>query len=197
MKNNKFTPVQYFDISSQKRAQIKNQEPKCVWLTGLSGSGKSPLANALDKELTQMGMHTYILDGDNIRNGLCSDLEFDDKDRHENIRRVAEVSRLMFDAGLIVICAFISPFQRDRNFARSLFAEGSFIEVFVDTPMDVIIKRDPKGHYQNAQKGLIENFTGIDSGYERPEDPELIIDTEKLSVNESIDQIKKYLGVLK
>ena len=197
MKNNKFTPVQYFDISSQKRAQIKNQEPKCVWLTGLSGSGKSTLANALDKELTQMGMHTYILDGDNIRNGLCSDLKFDDKDRHENIRRVAEVSRLMFDAGLIVICAFISPFQRDRNFARSLFAEGSFIEVFVDTPMDVIIKRDPKGHYQNAQKGLIENFTGIDSGYERPEDPELIIDTEKLSVNESIDQIKKYLGVLK
>jgi len=196
MKNNKFTPLQYFDISSQKRAQIKNQEPKCVWLTGLSGSGKSTLANALDKELTQMGMHTYILDGDNIRNGLCSDLEFDDKDRHENIRRVAEVSRLMFDAGLIVICAFISPFQRDRNFARSLFAEGSFIEVFVDTPMDVIIKRDPKGHYQNAQKGLIENFTGIDSGYERPEDPELIIDTEKLSVNESIDQIKKFLGVL-
>jgi len=196
MKNNKFTPLQYFDISSQKRAQIKNQEPKCVWLTGLSGSGKSTLANALDKEFTQMGMHTYILDGDNIRNGLCSDLEFDDKDRHENIRRVAEVSRLMFDAGLIVICAFISPFQRDRNFARSLFAEGSFIEVFVDTPMDVIIKRDPKGHYQNAQKGLIENFTGIDSSYERPEDPELIIDTEKLSVNESIDQIKKFLGVL-
>jgi len=197
MKNNKFTPLQYFDISSQKRAQIKNQEPKCVWLTGLSGSGKSTLANALDKEFTQMGMHTYILDGDNIRNGLCSDLEFDDKDRHENIRRVAEVSRLMFDAGLIVICAFISPFQRDRNFARSLFAKGSFIEVFVDTPMDVIIKRDPKGHYQNAQKGLIENFTGIDSSYERPEDPELIIDTEKFSVNESIDQIKKYLGVLK
>jgi len=197
MKNNKFTPLQYFDISSQKRAQIKNQEPKCVWLTGLSGSGKSTLANALDKELTQMGMHTYILDGDNIRNGLCSDLKFDDKDRHENIRRVAEVSRLMFDAGLIVICAFISPFQRDRNFTRSLFAEGNFIEVFVDTPMDVIIKRDPKGHYQNAQKGLIVNFTGIDSSYERPEDPELIIDTEKLSVNESIDQIKKYLGVLK
>jgi len=196
MKNNKFTPLQYFDISSQKRAQIKNQEPKCVWLTGLSGSGKSTLANALDKEFTQMGMHTYILDGDNIRNGLCSDLEFDDKDRHENIRRVAEVSRLMFDAGLIVICAFISPFQRDRNFARSLFAEGSFIEVFVDTPMDVIIKRDPKGHYQNAQKGLIENFTGIDSSYESPEDPELVIDTEKLSVNESIDQIKKYLGVI-
>lgn len=196
MKNNNFTPLQHFDISSQKRAQIKNQEPKCVWLTGLSGSGKSTLANALDKELTQMGMHTYILDGDNIRNGLCSDLKFDDKDRHENIRRVAEVSRLMFDAGLVVICAFISPFQRDRDFARSLFAEGSFIEVFVDTPMDVIIKRDPKGHYQNVQKGLIENFTGIDSIYENPENPEMVIDTEELSVEESIDQIKKYLGVL-
>ena len=195
MKNN-FTPLHHFDIGPQKRARIKNQEPKCVWLTGLSGSGKSTLANALDKELTQMGMHTYILDGDNIRNGLCSDLKFDDKDRHENIRRVAEVSRLIFDAGLVVICAFISPFQRDRDFARSLFNEGIFIEVFVDTPMDVIIKRDPKGHYQNAQKGLIENFTGIDSSYEIPENPEMVIDTEKLSVDESIDQIKKYLRVL-
>ena len=196
MKKNNFTPLQHFDISSQKRAQIKNQEPKCVWLTGLSGSGKSTLANALDKELTSMGIHCYILDGDNIRNGLCSDLGFGDKDRHENIRRVAEVSKIMFDAGLIVICAFISPFQRDRDFARSLFNKGSFIEVFVDTPMDVIINRDPKGHYKKAQKGLIENFTGIDSGYELPKNPEIVIDTEELSVDESIDQIKKYLGIL-
>jgi len=196
MKNNNFTPLQNFDISSHKRAQIKNQNPKCIWLTGLSGSGKSTLANALDKELTKMGMHTYILDGDNIRNGLCSDLKFDDKDRHENIRRVAEVSKLMFDAGLIVICAFISPFQKDRNFARSLFVEGSFIEVFVDTPMDVLMKRDSKGHYQNAKKGLIENFTGIDSVYESPENPEMVIDTKKLSVDESIKQIRKYLGML-
>jgi len=196
MQNNNFTPFQHFDISSQKRAQIKNQKPKCIWLTGLSGSGKSTLANALDIELTQMGMHTYILDGDNIRNGLCSDLGFDDKDRHENIRRVAEVSRLMFDAGLIVICAFISPFQRDRDFARSLYSDGEFIEVFVNTSMDVIIKRDPKGHYQNSQKGLIENFTGIDSGYESPENPEIVIDTERTSVEEAIDQIKKCLGTL-
>jgi len=196
MKNNNFTPLQNFDISSHNRAQIKNQNPKCIWLTGLSGSGKSTLANALDKELTKMGMHTYILDGDNIRNGLCSDLKFDDKDRHENIRRVAEVSKLMFDAGLIVICAFISPFQKDRNFARSLFVEGSFIEVFVDTPMDVLMKRDSKGHYQNAKKGLIENFTGIDSVYESPENPEMVIDTKKLSVDESIKQIRKYLGML-
>ena len=196
MQNNNFTPFQHFDISSQKRAEIKNQKPKCIWLTGLSGAGKSTLANTLDKELTSMGIHTYILDGDNIRNGLCSDLGFDDKDRHENIRRVAEVSKLMFDAGLIVICAFISPFQRDRDFARSLFNKRDFIEIFVDTPMDVIIKRDPKGHYQNAQKGLIENFTGIDSVYENPESPEIIIDTEELSVDESIDQIKQYLGIL-
>ena len=196
MQNNNFTPFQHFDISSQKRAEIKNQKPKCIWLTGLSGAGKSTLANTLDKELTSMGIHTYILDGDNIRNGLCSDLGFDDKDRHENIRRVAEVSKLMFDAGLIVICAFISPFQRDRDFARSLYSDGDFIEVFVNTPMDVIIKRDPKGHYQNAQKGLIENFTGIGSSYETPENPEIVIDTEELSVDESIDQIKNYLGIL-
>jgi len=196
MKKNNFTPLQHFDISSQKRAQIKKQKPKCIWLTGLSGSGKSTLANELDKELTKMGMHTCILDGDNIRNGLCSDLKFDDKDRHENIRRVAEVSRLMFDAGLIVICAFISPFQRDRDFARSLFSDEDFIEVFVDTPMDVIIERDPKNHYQNAQNGLIKNFTGLDSDYETPENSEIVIDTEKISVDESIKQIKKYLGVL-
>jgi len=196
MQNNNFTPFQHFDISSQKRAEIKNQKPKCIWLTGLSGAGKSTLANTLDKELTSMGIHTYILDGDNIRNGLCSDLGFEDKDRHENIRRVAEVSKLMFDAGLIVICAFISPFQRDRDFARSLYSDGDFIEVFVNTPMDVIIKRDPKGHYQNAQKGLIENFTGIGSSYETPENPEIVIDTEELSVDESIDQIKNYLGIL-
>ena len=196
MQNNNFTPFQHFDINSQKRAQIKNQKPKCIWLTGLSGSGKSTLANELDKELTSMGNHTYILDGDNIRNGLCSDLGFDDKDRHENIRRVAEVSRLMFDAGLIVICAFISPFQRDRDFARSLYSDGDFIEVLVNTPMDVIIKRDPKGHYQNAQKGLIENFTGIESGYEIPGSPEIVIETLELSVSESIFKIKAFLDIL-
>jgi len=190
MKKNNFTPLQHFDISSQKRAQIKNQEPKCVWLTGLSGSGKSTLANALDKELTSMGIHCYILDGDNIRNGLCSDLSFTNQDRHENIRRVAEVSRLMFDAGLIVICAFISPFQKDRDFARSLYSDGEFIEVFVDTPMDLIIKRDPKGHYKNAQKGLIKDFTGLDSEYEVPDNSEIRINTNLQSLDESVKDIK-------
>jgi len=190
MKKNNFTPLQHFDISSQKRAQIKNQVPKCVWLTGLSGSGKSTLANALDKELTSMGIHCYILDGDNIRNGLCSDLSFTNQDRHENIRRVAEVSRLMFDAGLMVICAFISPFQKDRDFARSLYSDGEFIEVFVDTPMDLIIKRDPKGHYKNAQKGLIKDFTGLDSEYEVPDNSEIRINTNLQSLDESVKDIK-------
>ena len=190
MKKNNFTPLQHFDISSQKRAQIKNQVPKCVWLTGLSGSGKSTIANALDKELTSMGIHCYILDGDNIRNGLCSDLSFTNQDRHENIRRVAEVSRLMFDAGLIVICAFISPFQKDRDFARSLYSDGEFIEVFVDTPMDLIIKRDPKGHYKNAQKGLIKDFTGLDSEYEVPDNSEIRINTNLQSLDESVKDIK-------
>jgi len=193
MQNNNFTPFQHFDISSQKRAEIKNQKPKCIWLTGLSGAGKSTLANTLDKELTSMGIHTYILDGDNIRNGLCSDLGFEDKDRHENIRRVAEVSKLMFDAGLIVICAFISPFQRDRDFARSLYIDGDFIEVFVNTPMDVIIKRDPKGHYKKAQKGLIENFTGIDSGYEPPENPEITINDNLFDTISAVELIKTRL----
>ena len=190
MKKNNFTPLQHFDISSQKRAQIKNQVPKCVWLTGLSGSGKSTIANALDKELTSMGIHCYILDGDNIRNGLCSDLSFTNQDRHENIRRVAEVSRLMFDAGLIVICAFISPFQKDRDFARSLYSDGEFIEVFVDTPIDVIIKRDPKGHYKNAHKGLIKDFTGLDSEYEVPNNSDIRINTNLQSLDESLKDIK-------
>jgi len=193
MKNNNYTPIQNFEINCKKRAQIKNQKPKCIWFTGLSGSGKSTLADALDKELTSQGMHTYILDGDNLRNGLCSDLKFSDEDRHENIRRVAEVAKLMYDAGLIVICALISPFNKDRAFARSLFSHGGFIEIFVDTPIDLIIKRDPKGHYQNAKKGLIKNFTGLDSSYEIPANPEIVIDTGKLSVGQSLDKIKTSL----
>jgi len=193
MKNNNYTPIQNFEINRKKRAQIKNQKPKCIWFTGLSGSGKSTLADALDKELTSQGMHTYILDGDNLRNGLCSDLKFSDEDRHENIRRVAEVAKLMYDAGLIVICALISPFNKDRAFARSLFSHGGFIEIFVDTPIDLIIKRDPKGHYQNAKKGLIKNFTGLDSSYEIPANPEIVIDTGKLSVGQSLDKIKTSL----
>jgi len=193
MKNNNYTPIQNFEINRKKRAQIKNQKPKCIWFTGLSGSGKSTLADALDKELTSQGMHTYILDGDNLRNGLCSDLKFSDEDRHENIRRVAEVAKLMYDAGLIVICALISPFNKDRAFARSLFSHKGFIEIFVDTPIDLIIKRDPKGHYQNAKKGLIKNFTGLDSSYEIPANPEIVIDTGKLSVGQSLDKIKTSL----
>ena len=193
MNKNNLTPFQNFDIDRQKRAEIKKQKPKCIWLTGLSGSGKSTIANALDKDFTESGLHSYILDGDNIRNTLCSDLSFTDQDRHENIRRVAEVSKLMFDAGLIVICALISPFIKDRAFARSLFNAGDFIEVFVNTPIDVIINRDPKGHYKNAQRGLIENFTGFDSEYQIPEKPEVVIETNLISIDESILKIKEFI----
>ena len=193
MNKNNSTPFQNFDIDRQKRAEIKKQKPKCIWLTGLSGSGKSTIANALDKDFTESGLHSYILDGDNIRNTLCSDLSFTDQDRHENIRRVAEVSKLMFDAGLIVICALISPFIKDRAFARSLFNAGDFIEVFVNTPIDVIINRDPKGHYKNAQRGLIENFTGFDSEYQIPEDPEVVIETNLINIDESILKIKEFI----
>jgi len=193
MNKNNSTPFQNFDIDRQKRAEIKKQKPKCIWLTGLSGSGKSTIANALDKDFTESGLHSYILDGDNIRNTLCSDLSFTDQDRHENIRRVAEVSKLMFDAGLIVICALISPFIKDRAFARSLFNAGDFIEVFVNTPIDVIINRDPKGHYKNAQRGLIENFTGFDSEYQIPEDPEVVIETNLINIDESILKIKELI----
>ena len=193
MNKNNFIPFQNFDIDRQKRAEIKKQKPKCIWLTGLSGSGKSTIANALDKDFTESGLHSYILDGDNIRNTLCSDLSFTDQDRHENIRRVAEVSKLMFDAGLIVICALISPFIKDRAFARSLFNAGDFIEVFVNTPIDVIINRDPKGHYKNAQRGIIKNFTGFDSEYQIPENPEVVIDTNLISIDESILKIKEFI----
>jgi bifunctional enzyme CysN/CysC len=164
---------QALDIDKMARADLKGQRPLCVWFTGLSGSGKSTLANLLEKRLHADGRHTYILDGDNVRHGLNRDLGFTDADRVENIRRVAEVARLMADAGLIVIVAFISPFNSERQMARDLFAEGEFIEVFVDTPLEVCERRDPKGLYKKARAGLLPHFTGIDSGYEPPQQPEV------------------------
>jgi len=169
-KNN---PLQYFDINKEMRSQLKNQKPCVIWLTGISGAGKSTIANALDKKLHSMGRHTYVLDGDNVRNGLCEDLCFTDEDRRENIRRVAEVAKLMVDAGLIVITAFISPFREDRRTARDLFEDGEFIEVFVNTPIKVAESRDVKGFYKKAKEGKIANFTGLDSIYESPREAEL------------------------
>jgi bifunctional enzyme CysN/CysC len=168
-------------IDKQARAGLKGQKPCVLWFTGLSGSGKSTIANTLERRLHAMGRHTYMLDGDNIRHGLNKDLGFTDADRVENIRRVAEAARLFVDAGLIVMVSFISPFRSERRMARELFGEGEFIEIFVDTPLEVCEERDPKGLYRKARAGLIRNFTGIDSTYEPPERAELSLTTSRAS----------------
>jgi len=168
---------QALDVDRVARAAIKGQTPRCLWFTGLSGSGKSTVANLVEKRLLASGHHTYLLDGDNIRHGLNRDLGFSAEDRVENIRRVSEVARLMVDAGLIVIVSFISPFREERRMARERFAVGDFVEVFVDTPIEICEQRDVKGLYAKARAGLIPNFTGIDSPYERPEHAEIVLDT--------------------
>ncbi|WP_421271833.1 adenylyl-sulfate kinase [Aeromonas taiwanensis] len=160
-------------VDKQSRAEQKGQKPLVIWFTGLSGAGKSTLAGALEQALAAAGKHTYLLDGDNVRHGLCGDLGFDDAARQENIRRVGEVAKLMVDAGLIVLTAFISPFRAERDLVRNLVGEGEFVEVFVDAPLAVCEERDPKGLYKKARAGEITNFTGIDSAYEAPEQPEI------------------------
>jgi len=180
-------------VDKSVRASAKQQRPRCIWFTGLSGSGKSTLANLLEKRLYDRGLHTYLLDGDNLRHGLNRDLGFTEADRVENIRRVAEVARLMVDAGLIVLASFISPFEAERKMARRLFADTEFVEVFVDTPLSECEKRDVKGLYAKARRGELKNFTGIDSTYERPEHPELVLDTCSHSVEDCVEQIIHYL----
>ncbi len=172
---------QALDISREAHSRLKNQKPAVLWFTGLSGSGKSTIANLVEKKLHRMNRHTFLLDGDNVRHGLNKDLGFTEEDRIENIRRVGEVSKLMTDAGLIVITAFISPFKADREMVRAMLPEGEFFEVFVDTPLSVAEERDVKGLYKKARSGELKNFTGIDSPYEAPSEPEMRIDTTKLS----------------
>jgi bifunctional enzyme CysN/CysC len=184
---------QALDINKVARAEIKGQKPCVLWLTGLSGAGKSTIANLVEKQLHASGRHTYLLDGDNVRHGLNKDLGFTDADRVENIRRVAEVSRLMVDAGLIVLVSFISPFRTERRMARDLVPIGEFIEVFVDTPLEIAEARDPKGLYKKARRGELKNFTGVDSPYEEPESAELRLDTTKLSPEEAAHAIVKHL----
>ena len=185
---------QSMDVTKQSRAEQKSQRPRLIWFTGLSGSGKSSIANILEKKLQAMGRHTITLDGDNIRHGLNRDLGFTKADRVENIRRVGETSKLMVEAGLICISSFISPFASEREMVRAMLDEGEFVEVFVDTPLEVCEQRDVKGLYAKARAGELPNFTGISSPYEAPQDPELRIDTTALSAEEAAEQIIDYLS---
>ena len=184
---------QALDISRDTHAKLKNQKPALLWFTGLSGAGKSTIANLVEKKLVRMNRHTFLLDGDNVRHGLNKDLGFTDADRVENIRRVGEVAKLMTDAGLIVITAFISPFQAERKMVRDMIAEGEFFEIFIDTPLAEAEKRDVKGLYKKARAGELAHFTGVDSPYEAPEKPDIVIDTTKLSPEQAADIIVEEL----
>ena len=181
--------IQHIDVDKAARASLKRQKPCVLWFTGLSGAGKSTIANLVEKKLHGMGYHTYILDGDNVRHGLNKDLGFTAQDRVENIRRIAEVSKLMIDAGLILLTAFISPFRAERRMARSLVGEDEFVEIFVDTPLSIAEQRDPKGLYKKARRGEIKNFTGVDSPYEEPEAPEIYLDTTSLTPEKAADYV--------
>jgi bifunctional enzyme CysN/CysC len=178
---------QALDVDRRARAAALSQQPCLVWFTGLSGAGKSAIANLVERRLHADGQHTYLLDGDNLRHGLNKDLGFTAADRVENIRRVAEVGRLMVDAGLIVLASFISPFRAERRMARELLGEDAFLEVFVDTPQHICEARDVKQLYAKARRGEIKNFTGIDSPYERPEQPDIHIDTTAVTAEEAAD----------
>jgi bifunctional enzyme CysN/CysC len=176
-------------VTRSARAAIKGHPPQAIWLTGLSGAGKSTIANALEARLNAAGVHTMLLDGDNIRHGLNRDLGFSEADRVENIRRIGEAVKLMLDAGLVVITAFISPFRNERDLVRELVPHGEFLEVFVDTPLAVCEKRDPKGLYKRARRGQIPNFTGISQAYEPPSRADLRIDASTMSVAESVQTV--------
>lgn len=174
-------------VTKHTRAKLKRQKPVVLWFTGLSGSGKSTVAGALEHALTDMGFHTYLLDGDNVRHGLCKDLTFSEADRKENIRRVGELCNLMADAGLIVLSAFISPYREERKMVRELIPDGEFLEVFVNTPIEICEQRDPKGLYKKARAGQIKNFTGIDSDYELPLSPEIDLAAGNKAVSELVE----------
>ena len=180
-------------IFREDREKLNEHRSAILWFTGLSGAGKSTLAHAVEDYLHRLGIRTFVLDGDNIRQGLCKDLGFSDADRTENIRRIGEVSKLMLDAGVVVMTAFISPFRKDRQLVRDLVKKGDFIEIYCQAPLSVCEERDPKGLYKKARAGQIPEFTGISSPYEEPEKPELINETGKKSVDECVEQIINYL----
>lgn len=180
-------------VSNKDRNELLNQKPFVLWFTGLSASGKSTLANIVEQKLYKMKYNTYLLDGDNIRHGLNKDLGFNEESRVENIRRIGEVSKLFLDCGIITLTAFISPFQSDRKLVRELFDEGQFLEVFIDSSLEVCEDRDPKGMYAKARKGEIKNFTGISSPYEAPLNPEIHVINNSITLDEASDQIISYL----
>lgn len=183
------------NITKEQRAKQKNQKSCILWFTGLSGSGKSTLANALEAKLFKLGLHTYLLDGDNVRHGLNADLGFDDKARVENIRRIGEVAKLFVDSGTIVITAFISPFIVDREQVRKLVQKNEFIEIYIDASLEICENRDPKGLYKKARAGYIKNFTGIDSPYEKPLNPEIHLMNNETEVEKNIDIVIEYLKI--
>jgi len=186
--------LQRLDVSGRRRAALKGQRPAILWFTGLSGAGKSAIANRLEAKLAGLGRHSYLLDGDNLRSGLNKDLGFADEDRVENVRRVGEVAKLFVDAGMIVLCAFISPFRSERAAIRGLVAPGEFLEIFVDAPLEVCEARDPKGLYAKSRSGKLPNFTGIDSPYERPENPELVLDAVGMTADELAERVLAFLS---
>lgn len=192
---NRATNIVWHDLYLDKktRSKLKNQLPCLLWFTGLSGAGKSTIANIVEKKLNADGKHTYLLDGDNVRHGLNRDLGFSSEDRIENIRRVGEVGKLFVDAGIIALASFISPFRSDRMIVRELFEPNEFLEVFVSAPLDICEKRDPKGLYKKARSGQIPNFTGVDSPYEPPENAELVLDTTGGTPEQCADLVIDYM----
>lgn len=184
---------QDFGVDKKKRESLLSQKPILVWFTGLSGSGKSTMANLLESELHASGFKTYILDGDNIRGGLCGDLTFTEEDRVENIRRIGEVSKLFLDSGIIVLSAFVSPFAHDRDLVRALVGKENFVEVFVDCPIEVCEQRDVKGLYKKAREGKIKNFTGIDSPFEEPKHPDIVLKTAEVDAKELLSNLLRYV----
>jgi adenylylsulfate kinase len=180
-------------VGKKDRQKLNGHRSFILWFTGLSGAGKSTIAYRVEEELYKRGIRTYVLDGDNIRIGLNKDLGFSKKDREENIRRVGEVAKLFVDAGIVVLTAFISPYKKDRHFVRNLVGEKEFIEVYVKCPIEICEKRDPKGLYKKAKDGIIKQFTGVDDQYEEPENPEIVLETDKMSIDECVKKILDYL----
>jgi adenylylsulfate kinase len=180
-------------IRKEDRQRLSGHRPAIIWFTGLSGSGKSTLANRLEETLFERCIRTYLLDGDNVRTGLNKDLGFTLEDREENIRRIGEVAKLFVDAGIVLITAFISPYKKDRQFVRSLVGENEFVEIYVRCPLEICEQRDVKGLYKKAKQGILKNFTGIDDVYEAPDNPEVVIETDKMSLDEGVRRIMRYL----